>query len=459
MGGDLGVESAPGRTEFTFSVPLQPAPESEEASAEAAPLANREALVVEGHPVAREALTVLLRSLGARVRTAATREEAEGALVHSPALLVVDDLADWTAPDLIEAVRARRMPELGVLLLRTHDADPTAHWRLTQAAGVIGAAKPLGRGAVVRALAELRSREASSASAGAATGDPRERGPLAGARVLLVEDDELNQEVALRQLEQAGVVVTVVTNGKEATQRVADGFDAVLMDVQMPVMDGYEATRTIRADERFQKLPIIALTAGALDSDRIRCLEAGMNDHVSKPIDPSRLFAALERWIAPRTDWDTRDLPEPAAGASEPGASEAEATPAAPPASAAALGLPELPGIDTRGALERLEGDREEYAYFVGRFRQLQADAPTQIRSFHEAGQREDAERAAHSLKSVAAIVGAVDLAEASKALEFAFRGGGEDTAVTPALARVEVALRATLEAFVQLEAALTDSA
>ena len=116
--------------------------------------------------------------------------------------------------------------------------------------------------------------------------------------MLLVEDNEINQEVALGQLEDAEVEVDVADNGKIAVNMVrSKDYDIVLMDMQMPVMDGIEATRIIRADSRFDQLPIVAMTANAMAADRDRCLEAGMNDHIAKPIDPDQLFGALSRWI------------------------------------------------------------------------------------------------------------------------------------------------------------------
>ena len=127
---------------------------------------------------------------------------------------------------------------------------------------------------------------------------------IRGARVLLVEDNEINQEVAIGQLEEAEVFVDLAENGAEAVRMVRENdYDVVLMDMQMPVMDGIEATRILRANPRFETLPIIAMTANALVSDREMCLEAGMNDHIAKPIDPDQLFGVLLRWIR-RPDGD-----------------------------------------------------------------------------------------------------------------------------------------------------------
>jgi len=122
-----------------------------------------------------------------------------------------------------------------------------------------------------------------------------------GTRVLLVEDNEINQEVAIGQLEDAEVNVDVADNGEIAVRMVKEKvYDLVLMDMQMPVMDGIEATKVIRADARFETLPIIAMTANAMAVDRDRCLDAGMNDHIAKPIDPDQLFAVLLRWTGRR---------------------------------------------------------------------------------------------------------------------------------------------------------------
>ena len=121
---------------------------------------------------------------------------------------------------------------------------------------------------------------------------------MRGARILLVEDNEINQEVAMGQLEDAEAFVDLAENGEVALRMIRDNdYDAVLMDMQMPVMDGLDATRVIRSNPRFEHLPIIAMTANAMASDRTLCLEAGMNDHIAKPIDPDQLFGVLLKWV------------------------------------------------------------------------------------------------------------------------------------------------------------------
>ena len=125
--------------------------------------------------------------------------------------------------------------------------------------------------------------------------------------MLLVEDNEINQQVASEFLEQARFFVDIANHGEEALQKLEEStYDVVLMDIQMPVMDGFTATARIRADKRFEKLPVLAMTANATVEDRQRTSEVGMNAHISKPIDPKELFDALVQWIEP----GQRDLPD-----------------------------------------------------------------------------------------------------------------------------------------------------
>src|SRR5664279_1013748 len=166
---------------------------------------------------------------------------------------------------------------------------------------------------------------------------------LRGSRVLLVEDNELNQEVAMGLLETAGMSIDLAENGMVAVRKVSENeYDLVLMDMQMPVMDGVAATKAIRLNPRFLSLPIVAMTANAMDSDREMCLQAGMVDHVAKPIDPDQMFATIKKWIKARH-------PDAAA---ESTTAKVEA-PGAPPAVAS---IPEIEGVDLADGLKRVGG-------------------------------------------------------------------------------------------------------
>jgi CheY-like chemotaxis protein len=239
---------------------------------------------------------------------------------------------------------------------------------------------------------------------------------MRGARILLVEDNEINQEVAMGQLEDAEAFVDLAGNGEVALRMIRDNdYDAVLMDMQMPVMDGIEATRIIRSNPRFEALPIIAMTANAMASDRILCLEAGMNDHIAKPIDPDQLFGVLLRWI--RRDSDGKAAKAPAAAQPADGhAGEAELS---------------IPGIDVRAGLKRTGSNRRRYEILLRKFAEQQADAVAAMKKALSAGDRATAERAAHSLKGAAGTLGANALSEAAAKVETAIKSGhGVDDAI-----------------------------
>jgi signal transduction histidine kinase/CheY-like chemotaxis protein/HPt (histidine-containing phosphotransfer) domain-containing protein len=255
-----------------------------------------------------------------------------------------------------------------------------------------------------------------------------------GRRVLLVEDNRLNQEVALYFLLRAGLEVDVAAHGAEALEKLSrHAYDAVLMDCQMPVLDGYEATRRIRGMPRFARLPIIAMTANALEGDRERSLEAGMNDHLNKPIDADRLYRTLDRWLAQ-------------------GDGEAEGVGEKPAAvdSGAAAGRPDPRHVDMDSALVNLDGDVALYRRIVGMF---VGDAPAYWERFRKAragGDAQGATLAAHTLKSLAASIGAQALSRHAQALETASKGRDESAlmASAPAVEQELARVLATLEGF-----------
>ncbi len=237
---------------------------------------------------------------------------------------------------------------------------------------------------------------------------------LRGARALVVEDNPLNQEVATEFLEALGLQVELAEDGAVALQKVQrQPYDIVLMDMQMPVMDGLSATREIRKLPGRQALPILAMTANAMAADRKRCLEAGMNDHIAKPIDPEQLLAKLRRWIKP--------APRPAADAAP---SPADAAPKPRPGVDAACwqALAQVAGLDSRLGLRQAAGRESLYLGLLARFVASQADAQDQLAQAIARADWEQAERAAHTLKGVAAQIGAQALSEAARRLEQALR-------------------------------------
>jgi len=230
---------------------------------------------------------------------------------------------------------------------------------------------------------------------------------LTGRRVLLVEDNAINRDLAAELLGDLGIQVAIAVNGRQALDMVAaEAFDMVLMDIQMPVMDGLTATKLIRADDRFVKLPILAMTAHAMSGDRDRSLNAGMNDHITKPIDPNRLMAALIRWMPAKIERGGGPRVAPVKSAlSEDGLPE------------------ELPPFNIHAALVRIGKPKLLRKLMLG-FRDLYTNAGPELREHIAKGRTEDAERLAHSLKSVAAMLEAKDLTAAAYAVESAFRSG-----------------------------------
>jgi two-component system, sensor histidine kinase and response regulator len=250
-----------------------------------------------------------------------------------------------------------------------------------------------------------------------ASSDDRHAGRLLGARILLAEDNEINQQIAVELLEGIGATITVANNGNEAVEhllREPTAYDLVLMDLQMPVMGGYEATVKIRAEAAFAKLPIIAMTAHATLEEKQKCLDAGMDDHISKPIDPNILFETVGRFY--------QALPAAAA--------------AVPPVAVVTNPeeLPPIPGLDTNDGLARVAGNRKLYLKLLRQFSEQQGPAVAEISTALADADPALAERIAHTVKGVAANLGAKQVHSAASALEEIIRHHGSATEMESAL-------------------------
>jgi len=308
MNGTIGVTSEFGRgSTFWFTARLGKSSAVPRRRLPDPDLRGRRVLVVDDNAQARHVQSEMLSSMSFVVDQAPSGGEAvelvrTAAAAGKPYAIV---FLDWKMPGLdgfetAKAIRALPASELPKLILVTaYGRDDVL--KEAESSGFAGILlKPVQPSmlfdAAIRALgAEDMPVDARPQPAG---GPESELEPLFGARVLLVEDSKLNQMVAIGLMEDAKLVIEVAENGQIAVQMVQAGnYDLVLMDMQMPVMDGITATKAIRSDPRFATLPIIAMTANAMASDRERCIEAGMDDHVAKPIDPAELFSALRRWI------------------------------------------------------------------------------------------------------------------------------------------------------------------
>ncbi len=260
---------------------------------------------------------------------------------------------------------------------------------------------------------------------------------LQGAKILLVEDNEVNQEVGVELLQLGGFEVEVVNNGAEALQRLqqvaerGEIYDAVLMDIQMSVMDGYEAARRIRQIEALQELPVIAMTANAMTQDREAALAAGMNDHIAKPIEPHNLYSTLKQWIRPRAEHRQRSV-------------EVEVM-------AASVGTVETIAIDQQRGMQRAGGVARIYRKVLATFERDQTGVMERVASLLEERAVEDAARLLHSLKGLAGTIGAESLQQLAQQLESRLKSeGGLDADSLQQgmkeLERVLVEVRALLE-------------
>ncbi|HSH90388.1 MAG TPA: response regulator, partial [Ramlibacter sp.] len=235
---------------------------------------------------------------------------------------------------------------------------------------------------------------------------------LRDARILLVEDNDINQQVARELLEEGGFVVDVADNGQIALELLAKSeYDLVFMDMQMPVMDGVTATREIRKLPQFAHLPVVAMTANAMEQDRRKCMEAGMNDFLVKPIDPDDMASILMRWIRPR------QCALPAGSAARPKAAAAKP--------AASDGVPQgIEGLDTALGLSRMMNKKPLYLAMLRRYVVGQQDVLREIRAALASGDAATAERIAHTSKAVSGNVGASLLQAKAEAVELALRSG-----------------------------------
>ncbi|KQP43669.1 hypothetical protein ASF44_29305 [Pseudorhodoferax sp. Leaf274] len=465
MGGEAGAESEPGRGSrfwFTARLPIAqavPVPQP-------TPLLGLRALVVDDLPEARDTVAEMLRGLGLAADTApdgtqALAQAQQALQAGRPYDLLLLDSAMPGMDGLQAGTRlAAIAPPRAMVLLATHDRA-SLH-QLARDAG-FGAvlAKPVTAGLLRDTLLRL------VADAGAVDTQARPQTLLAstaGARVLLAEDNLVNQEVATQLLHAAGVHVEVAGDGAQALEMVRSRpYDLVLMDVQMPHLDGLEATRRIRREPALAQLPIVAMTANAFPEDRQACLDAGMNEHLAKPVDPRELHAALLRWLPARLG-ESRPpaplgqpqaavpaVPEPAPRPALAPAPAPTSTPAPAPAGATATAssaetvarMAAL--IDLPQALEYAAGQSDILLRVLQQFVTHYAATGATLSRLLEEGDRAGLARALHGLRGVVGMIGAGRLREMSAAMEAALAKGAPQDELQAPLA----ALRTELDALV----------
>jgi len=414
MGGRIWVESQPGRgSEFFFTAefglgqadscpPLAPPPD----------LRGLRLLVVDDSPRSREILAGLATALGFQTTVAGSGGEGLVELVRAMPEAPFDlALLDWKMPgmDGFELARQiQRLPWSGPMpkrVLVTAYGDAAVQRRAMEE-GLDGyLAKPVTASSLLDAIMGL-FRQGEGHPPAVAPGSGLGESGLRGSRILLVEDNDFNQQVAMELLALAGVQATLAEHGQAALDQArTQSFDAVLMDLQMPVMDGYQATARIRQLPGWEQIPIIAMTAHALVQERDKCLAAGMTDYVPKPIDPQFLFSVLRHWIRP---------------------SGADPT---PPRTAPRQLATRLPGIDQEEGLHYFAGQQALYRNVLTKFLELRAGTIDELRAALAAGDQPLAERIVHSMKSAAATIGAHGLAASTSALLEALQTPGRNHA------------------------------
>lgn len=461
MGGEIGVTSTPGvGSEFWFTARLGISSAPAHSRLLGSNLRGARLLVVDDNEPARLVITSQLRSMSFTVDSVADGASAlqviaAAAQEGAPYIAV---FLDWRMPGMDGLEVAQHIhtsalnPRPKLILMTAYGREELDGPQVVSLLDEI-LLKPFNPSILWDTLVRVLDSDArnlkdpSHSSRGGlttATSSTVENSIRSG-KILVVEDNEINQQIARELLEDVGYQVDVADNGQIALDKLdQQSFDLVFMDMQMPVLDGLATTRRLRAQPRFTHLPIVAMTANAQQVDREQCLEAGMNDHLAKPIEPEKLYATLDRWLA-----------------------QASATPggtmAATAASALSDQIPEqlarLAGLlDVRKGLGVVRGKTESYWRLLRIFAQGHAQDAQLIQQALESQDYDQAQRLAHSLKGVAGNIGATTIQRVAQEIESACREQLAQTVLEPLWQELEQALSQLIVSLEQMLAANTDS-
>ncbi|MGV8057629.1 MAG: response regulator [Smithellaceae bacterium] len=425
MGGDVGVESEYGKgSTFWFTARLGKGVAKARKFVPDPDLRGRRILVVDDNDMHRIVFGEMLTGMTFSVNDVSSgRSAIEEVRLATDAGKPYDIvLLDWRMPgmDGIETAKAIRKLPLNPL---PHMVMVTAYGReeILKEAALAGLEdvliKPVSASTMFDTLVHVLGGKRDEQD-----DDHQQAAPLIenlktikGASILLVEDNEFNQQIACELLTDAGFKVDVAENGRQSIEMLDKGaYDIVLMDMQMPVMDGTTATREIRQDRRFKDLPIVAMTANVMEADIEKCREAGMWDHIGKPIDPDELFSKLLKWVKPHQHEEVQETT----------ATPVKEAERAEPQPAKQYDLPVIPGLDTSLGLKRVMGKKTFYIEMLKKYIENQDDAPVKIRQSLDADDPGTAERLAHTIKGVSGNIGATELQEMAAQVEKAIKDG-----------------------------------
>jgi two-component system sensor histidine kinase/response regulator len=432
MHGEVGVESVVGKgSVFWFTVRLGK-PVGKIASLVPRPdLRGRRVLVVDDNDVARNVLDDMLSRMTFNVDQVSSGVEAvaavqKAAMAGKPYEVV---FLDWRMPgmggietaDAIQALQLKNNPHL--MMVTAYGREEVMNE--ARAAGLeYTLVKPVTASLLFDTTMRVLGAEYAGTRSGSYAVANLNISGIRGASILLVEDNEFNQDVAVGLLTDAGFEVGIANNGQEAMEKVAKrSYDAVLMDMQMPVMDGVNATLAIRKNDLFKHLPIIAMTANAMQQDKDRCAQAGMSDYLAKPIDPDELFRTLLRWI-PSRQAQVEDANSPASVVDK----------------NVGIDLPLIAGLNVELGLQRVLGKPPLYLAMLRKYVASQENIPAELRAALDVNDLTTAERVAHTVKAVSSNIGATDLQKMASELEEGLRTGAGDDVIEAALLKLSCA-------------------